>query len=178
MGLSTHKLLLRSAVKMPLLLVLLTLTLLTGCSTRTSKGTSNYKTAYSSKPQKEQINYNDLDKLYPYHNKWHQTPYKFGGFGSNGIDCSAFVQRAYYDLFNIKIPRTTKQQVTAGKKVSRANIKTSDLVFFKTGYNSRHVGIYLQHGDFIHASSSKGIIISNINDPYWKKRYWMTRRYK
>ncbi len=177
-GLSIRRLLSKSVVKMRLLLVFIALILFTGCSTRTSKSSSTYKTNFSSKSNKEQINYNDLDKLYPYHNKWHQTPYKFGGFGSDGIDCSAFVQRAYFDLFGMKIPRTTKQQVLAGKKVSRANIKTSDLVFFKTGYNSRHVGIYLQHGDFIHASSSKGIIISNINDPYWKKRYWMVRRYK
>jgi len=163
---------------MRFLFVLAALLLLTGCSTRTTKNSSSYKSDFSKKAHKEQVNYNDLDKLYPYHNKWHQTPYKFGGFGSKGIDCSAFVQRAYYDLFKMKIPRTTKLQVNAGEKVSRANIKTSDLIFFKTGYNSRHVGIYLQHGDFIHASSSKGIIISNINDPYWKKRYWMVRRYK
>jgi len=155
----------------------LILILFSGCSTRT-KQTSNYKTHYNTKAKHEQIVYSDLDLLYPYHNKWHQTPYKYGGFGSKGIDCSAFVQRAYFDLFHIRLPRTTKEQVTKGKKVSLSNIKTSDLVFFKTGYNSRHVGIYLQHGDFIHASSSKGIIISNINDPYWKKRYWMTRRYK
>ena len=162
---------------MRFVVLVLALLLFTGCSTR-SKNTSSYKSTYSKKPQHEQIVYSDLDKLYPYHNKWHETPYKYGGYGSNGIDCSAFVQRAYYDLFHIKIPRTTKLQVNAGKKVSRSNIRTSDLVFFKTGYNTRHVGIYLQHGDFIHASSSHGIIISNINDPYWKKRYWMTRRYK
>ncbi len=164
---------------MRLLLIFVVLLLLSGCSTRGTKtARATHTTSHSSAAAYESINYNDLDKLYPYHNKWHQTPYKYGGFGSDGIDCSAFVQRAYFDLFHIKIPRTTKEQAKKGKKVSRASIKTSDLVFFKTGYNTRHVGIYLQHGDFIHASSSQGIIISNINDPYWKKRYWMARRYK
>ena len=166
---------------MRLFILLFALVLLSGCSTRTGKKTHS-TSAKSTKPsytsQTYHINYEDLDKLYPYHNKWHQTPYKYGGFGSNGIDCSAFVQRAYFDLFHLKIPRTTKEQARAGRKVSRSEITTSDLVFFKTGYNSRHVGIYLQHGDFIHASSSQGIIISNLNDPYWKKRYWMSRRYK
>ncbi len=183
MGSSTLRQLSISAVKMRLFLLFSALFLITGCSTRTAKSSKHaqsksYKTHYTKKTQHEQVNYNDLDKLYPYHNKWHLTPYKFGGFGSNGIDCSAFVQRAYWDLFHMKIPRTTKEQVRVGKKVPRSSIKTSDLIFFKTGYNTRHVGIYLQHGDFIHASSSKGIIISNINDPYWKKRYWMVRRYK
>ena len=168
---------------MRLFILLITLLLFTACSTRsiktnhTTSSKQRITTTYTSSPDRH-INYADLDKLYPYHNRWHQTPYKLGGFGSNGIDCSAFVQRAYFDLFHIKIPRTTKEQAHAGKKVSRSDISTSDLVFFKTGYNSRHVGIYLQHGDFIHASSSQGIIISNLNDPYWKKRYWMTRRYK
>ena len=158
--------------------------LFSGCSTRTGKyrhKTTSKPHATQTKPpstSKSKINYSDLDKLYPYHNKWHLTPYKYGGFGSQGIDCSAFVQRAYYDLFHIQIPRSTQEQVRVGRKVSRNNIRTSDLVFFKTGYNSRHVGIYLQHGDFMHASSSQGIIISNLNDPYWKKRYWMSRRYK
>ncbi len=165
---------------MRLVFLLLALLLITGCSTKTGKGskTKTYKTDYSTSSHKEQVVYNDLDKLYPYHNRWHQTPYKLGGYGSQGIDCSAFVQRAYYDLFNMKIPRTTKSLANYGKKVSRSTIKTGDLVFFKTGYNTRHVGIYLQDGDFMHASSSKGVIISNINDPYWKKRYWMTRRVK
>ena len=164
---------------MRLLLTFLVLLLFSGCSTRGVKHSrATHTTSHASQTTHEQINYSDLDKLYPYHNKWHQTPYKYGGFGSDGIDCSAFVQRAYFDLFHIKIPRTTKEQAKKGKKVSRSTLKTSDLVFFKTGYNTRHVGIYLQHGDFIHASSSHGIIISNINDPYWKKRYWMARRYK
>lgn len=155
---------------MRILLFILMLLLMSGCSTR-SPGTH-------SASRNAQINYNDLDKLYPYHNKWHQTPYKLGGFGSNGIDCSAFVQRAFKDNFNITLPRTTKSLANYGKKVPRSNIRTSDLVFFKTGYNTRHVGIYLQHGDFMHASSSEGVIISNIDDPYWKNRYWMARRVK
>lgn len=155
---------------MHILVLTLILLFISGCSTRS---TGTHAPARSA-----QVNYQDLDKLYPYHNKWHQTPYKLGGFGSSGIDCSAFVQRAFKDNFNITVPRTTKALANYGKKVPRSNIRTSDLVFFKTGYNTRHVGIYLQHGEFMHASSSQGVIISNINDPYWKKRYWMARRIK
>jgi len=149
------------------LLLLALLLYLSGCSTRTSVDTPASESS--------RINYSDLDKLYPYHNAWHQTPYKFGGYGPNGIDCSAFVQRA---LFGIDLPRSTRELATYGKKSSRSQIRTSDLVFFKTGYNARHVGIYLKEGDFMHASSKYGIIISNLNDPYWQKHYWMTRRVK
>jgi len=155
---------------MRLSLLLSLLLLLGGCSTRSS--------LQSPASQSGRIVYADLDKLYPYHNKWHQTPYKLGGFGSDGIDCSAFVQRAYKDLFNISLPRTTRELATYGKKSSRSRIRTSDLVFFKTGYNTRHVGIYLKDGDFMHASSKYGIIISNMNTPYWQQHYWMTRRVK
>lgn len=154
---------------MRVILLIVFLLFISGCSSRTPG---------SSAPANAHVNYADLDKLYPYHNKWHLTPYKLGGFGAKGIDCSAFVQRAFKDNFNVTLPRTTKGLANYGKKVPRANISTSDLVFFKTGYNTRHVGIYLQNGDFMHASSSEGVIISNINDPYWKKRYWMARRVK
>lgn len=141
-----------------------------GCSTRSAINTPS--------AQNSHIDYSDLDKLYPYHNKWHLTPYKFGGYGRKGIDCSAFVQRAYRDLFQIDLPRTTRELARYGEKKSRSQIRTSDLLFFKTGYNSRHVGIYLKNGDFMHASSKYGIIISNMHDPYWKEHYWMTRRVK
>lgn len=155
---------------MRFVLLLTLLLFFSGCSTRSP--------VTASSAEHSRINYSDLDKLYPYHNEWHLRPYKFGGFGPNGIDCSAFVQRAYKDLFNINLPRTTRELANYGRKSSRNQIRTSDLVFFKTGYNSRHVGIYLKEGDFMHASSKYGIIISNINDPYWQKRYWMTRRVK
>ncbi len=153
-----------------LALVLVFLVFLSGCSTRSAPSAASSGSSH--------VNYSDLDKLYPYHNRWHQTPYKLGGYGSQGIDCSAFVQRAYYDLFKMKIPRTTKALASYGRKVPRSSVTTSDLVFFRTGYNTRHVGIYLQNGDFMHASSSQGVIISNMNDIYWKKHYWMARRIK
>lgn len=155
---------------MRLLLLALLLFSFSGCSTRSAATTPASGSS--------QIIYSDLDKLYPYHNEWHLTPYKFGGFGPNGIDCSAFVQRTYKDLFHITLPRTTRELAHYGEKIPKSQIRTSDLVFFKTGYNSRHVGIYLKDGDFMHASSKYGIIISNMNDPYWHKRYWMTRRVK
>ena len=116
--------------------------------------------------------------LYRQSCEWKGTKYRLGGSSKWGVDCSGFVYLTYRSKFGISLPRTTTCQSAQGVAVSREALRPGDLVFFKTGYNTRHVGIYLQHGDFIHASSSKGVIISNINDPYWKKRYWMTRRVK
>lgn len=122
--------------------------------------------------------YGDLDKLYPYHNQWHLTPYQYGGLGPRGIDCSAFVQKAYRDLFGIRLPRTTRELAHYGKAVSKQQMRAGDLVFFRTGGKSRHVGIYLKEGDFMHASAKYGVIISNLAKPYWKRHYWMARRVK
>ena len=88
--------------------------------------------------------------------------YKYGGNSKNGIDCSAFIQRAYNTSYNIKIPRTTKYQSKIGREIRKNQLKTGDLVFFKTGYNTRHVGIYTNNGKFMHASTKKGVIISTL----------------
>lgn len=107
---------------------------------------------------------------------WYGTPYRYGGLSRNGIDCSGFVMSIYRDVLNIDIPRTTALQSSFGKKVSRSQLEPGDLVMFKTGWGKRHSGIYLGNGDFVHASSSRGVMISSINSNYWNKAYWMARR--
>ncbi len=63
-----------------------------------------------------------------------------------------------------------------GKSVSRSNLRTGDLVLFRAGSTGRHVGIYIGNNQFVHASTSSGVIISSMNEPYWKKRYNEARR--
>jgi len=108
---------------------------------------------------------------------WTGTPHQMGGTTMQGVDCSAFVQRLYQDVFNQQIPRTTYLQVKSGQFVEKDLLRTGDLVFFKYPFKGRHVGIYLDQGEFAHASTSKGVTISSLQNNYWRKFYWTARRY-
>ncbi|TCP92006.1 putative lipoprotein NlpC [Cricetibacter osteomyelitidis] len=110
--------------------------------------------------------------------EWAGTPYQLGGQSRSGIDCSGFVQKTLFDRFGVKVPRTTRDQANHGHKISKSDIQTGDLVFFKTGRgpNGYHVGIFWKDDLFIHASTKGGVIYSSLNSPYWSKTYWQTRR--
>lgn len=114
--------------------------------------------------------------LYKEYEKWAGVQYCYGGASKRGMDCSALVQRIYKEAFNIKLPRTTKEQIKVGKAVSKKALKEGDILFFKTSYNVLHSGIYLEKGEFIHASSTEGVILSNIHNPYWRAKYYQARR--
>ena len=107
--------------------------------------------------------------LYQQHNEWHGTPYRMGGISRSGIDCSAFVQVTFRDLFGIDLPRSTDQQFRNGRKIPRAELRSGDLVFFRNG---RHVGIYLEDHKFLHASTTRGVMISSLKNTYWSRHYW------
>lgn len=108
--------------------------------------------------------------------RWEGAPYQFGGVSKNGVDCSAFVQIAFRDAVQTQLPRTTYYQVQMGEKMSYDNAKPGDLVFFKPSRDSRHVGVYLGSKQFMHASQSKGVIISRLDNPYWASTFWQFRR--
>lgn len=146
------------------------LLLLSGCSTRGIREIRDVPA------EKNAVSRAQLDKLYPYYNAWHLTPYRYGGLSQNGVDCSGFVYRAYRDLFGIILPRSTQLQANTGMPVPRNALRAGDLLFFKTAHKVRHVGIYLQNGEFMHASTSKGVIISRLGNVYWRKRFWQARR--
>ena len=102
---------------------------------------------------------------------WLKTRYRYGGTTKAGIDCSAFTGLLLATVSGIKVPRTAKQQYAASKKISREEIKEGDLVFFNTRGGVSHVGVYLANDYFVHASSSEGVTISNLNDEYYSRRY-------
>ena len=114
--------------------------------------------------------------LYAQYHEWRGTPYRYGGQSRNGIDCSGFVQLTLQHRFSSNIPRTTFEQARTGRAVSRGNWQAGDLVFFRTGYKKRHVGIYVEDGKFLHASNADGVTLSSLHHPYWRQRYWTTRR--
>lgn len=110
------------------------------------------------------------------HQRWVGTPYRYGGTNERGIDCSALIQNVYRDSFNMQLPRTTWQQVKQGDPVDRSQLQPGDLVFFNPPGSGRHAGIYVGEGRFMHASSSKGVMLSRLDNSYWQRYYWQSRR--
>lgn len=108
--------------------------------------------------------------------QWQGTRHRLGGTGSKGIDCSGFVREVYRDVFNIDLPRTTKEQVKRGKSVAFSELQPGDLVFFKPPTYPRHVGIFLSKSEFVHASKNNGVTVSKIDANYWGKYFWTARR--
>jgi cell wall-associated NlpC family hydrolase len=107
---------------------------------------------------------------------WMGSPYEFGGESRSGVDCSALTQALYEDAFSIGLPRTTGKQVNRGNPVEQSEMRAGDLVFFRTADRQKHVGIYLDDGEFLHASSSRGVTISPMQNDYWQQNYWTARR--
>lgn len=111
-----------------------------------------------------------------HYQQWHGTPYRWGGNNQAGLDCSAFVKITYKSVFNLNLPRHTRQQAELGKRVQQSKLQTGDLVFFKTGWHKYHVGIYVGKGNFMHVSERVGVTRSSLSSSYWSKRYWKARR--
>jgi cell wall-associated NlpC family hydrolase len=111
------------------------------------------------------------DRLLEHVDEWYGTRYKMGGTTKKGIDCSAFVQAVYLSAFAITLPRTAHDQYHSAKIISATELKEGDLVFFNTRGGISHVGIYLQNNKFIHASTSFGVTVSDMFDPYYMKHF-------
>lgn len=107
---------------------------------------------------------------------WRGAPYRFGGESWGGIDCSGFVMNVYKELFEITLPRTSAAQADLGYRISNAELRAGDLVFFKPPSYPRHVGIYLGAGEFVHVSSSRGVTVSNLRSGYWHRYFWTAKR--
>lgn len=115
-------------------------------------------------------------QIYQQYQQWKGTAYAYGGLGKNGLDCSGLVYITYRDKLDQTLPRTTGKLEQLGVAVPRQQLRAGDLVFFTTGIKSRHVGIYIEDGKFLHVSTSKGVMISHLNDYYWKDRFLLARR--
>lgn len=99
------------------------------------------------------------------------VPYVYGGSTPSGFDCSGFVQYVYAQM-GISLPRTADIQYEAGTPISKEELQPGDLVFFAGDYvNISHVGIYLQDGNFIHASTTQGIAIDSLYRDYRVEHY-------
>lgn len=146
------------------ILILFLVFLLVGCATLRLK------------PYAELLSF-DTIKLRPSVKKYLGTPYRRGGNTTKGIDCSGLVVSVFKEQ-GVGLPRTVKGLLSAGREVLAAKPKFGDLVFFKRRLFSRtsHVGIYFGKGKFVHASSSKGVTMSNFYSSYWQRRCTSIRR--
>jgi probable lipoprotein NlpC len=103
-------------------------------------------------------------RLYAFIDQWIGTPYKFGGLDKDGIDCSGFVLLLEQQVYGTNLPRITNQQVTVIKRKYEEELKEGDLVFFDFDNKQfSHVGVYLQNGYIVHASSTKGVMIIKLH---------------
>ena len=103
---------------------------------------------------------------------WFGTRYCMGGTTEGCIDCSAFTQIMMRDVYKIDIPRTARAQYDNSDHIAVENLQEGDLVFFQTsGHDISHVGIYLTNNKFVHAATSNGVMVSDLNDVYWQPRF-------
>lgn len=123
------------------------------------------------------IGLKDNHQLYVESADWLGVPYRIGGNNKRGVDCSGFTSHLYKKVYHKKLERNSDDQRTKDcRKVSKGNLREGDLVFFHNGRKKReasHVGIYLKDNKFIHASTSRGVIVSSLNEDYYRK-YWLS----
>lgn len=103
---------------------------------------------------------------------WMGTPYVFGGITRKGADCSGFALSVYQKIYGLQLPRTAQGMARRARRVSRRDLLEGHLVFFRTDPDRiSHVGIYLGEGYFIHVSSSKGVMVSHLDEPYFSRTF-------
>jgi cell wall-associated NlpC family hydrolase len=116
-------------------------------------------------------------ELRSYIRDWIGTPYKLGGNSHNGIDCSALTQNIYKHVFRVELPRRVVEQRVEGLPVKRDSLLAGDLIVFKRQIFGRpHIGVYLSNNEFVHASSSHGVMISNLSNSFWRRKFKAARR--
>jgi lipoprotein Spr len=104
------------------------------------------------------------------------APYLWGGDNRSGMDCSGFIKRVFVEAYGLKLPHNSGKIGRLGKSVSRAKLRTGDIVLFGSIFGIHHAGIYMGEDNFIHASVSKGVMYSKLSEAYYRKRYKGARR--
>ena len=124
---------------------------------------------------------NDNPALYAELKTWLGTPYVYGGNDKGiGVDCSGMVQQVFLTVYGVPLERrSAKMMENNCTPIDKDQLTEGDLVFFNTSKRRpgiTHVGIYLKDDNFVHTSSSKGVMVSNLNQKYWVKHYYCSGR--
>ena len=149
-----------------------------------SKVTANKKAAAKQpakvsrkQPVSRQNSGSDVDRILQLANSLKGIHYRSGGSTPKGFDCSGFTSYVFKNGAGVSLPRTADGQAGRGTAVSRSDLRPGDIVYFQTYKKGpSHVGIYTGGGNFIHASCSKGITVTNLSDSYYGPRYLGGRR--
>lgn len=129
------------------------------------------------------INLKTCERPELYHEifRWYRTCYRYGGGTAKGIDCSHFVNMLYDKIYGVKLNNSAASIYTQCKPVKggKGEFVEGDLVFFKIKKKRiSHVGIYLQQNKFAHATTKAGVIISDLNEPYYRKHFFKVGKLK
>lgn len=112
-------------------------------------------------------------KLFEAIEEWMGTPYGYGRHQKQkGTDCSGFTMEIFNAVYGIRLNRSSADQVANTREVKKSELEIGDLVFFNIrGNRISHVGIYIGNNKFVHASTRRGVIISDLDEPYYQRSY-------
>lgn len=172
-----------------LTIALLVLILAAGCKTpaKTKKHTPVKKNEHVVVSETEKPNFyatyskklgvkllgNEDQKLISCMTSWLGTPYKYAGETREGTDCSGMVMTIYKEVYKKDLFRSATEQMKNVALIKKEELRLGDLVFFKIGGDKvSHVGIYIGENKFMHASTTRGVVINSLDEEYYKKWFF------
>jgi cell wall-associated NlpC family hydrolase len=159
------------------IILLVHLSVLTGCTAYPRYRTGSAEMPAKARDRKVDFPTGNYVRLGLIIEEYLGKPYAGSSQYDPGVDCSRFTRDVFRSYNDMELPRTSADQFQTGKPIVRNLLRYGDLVFFRTvGNTISHVGIYVGNGEFAHASSSSGVIISSLDEKYWAQRYAGARR--
>ncbi len=160
-------------------IIIVAATLLAACSSKKQAITITEKPRRITSEEVISSTDDQIAQLISEARKWIGTPYRYGGNSRSGTDCSGMIMELFKKVYNIKLPRSAAMQQSYARKIERKDLGAGDLVFFNTGKSNNkvsHVGLYIGGGRMIHASSSRGVMESGLEERYWQRTYHSSGR--